>query len=129
MSTPMLSVDTTDTDMPVTTLARDLLRPPLTLMPMPTMVTTAYLPTLTATDTVSDTADTVTVTVMLTTVKHYPTSNLIHNHLYYPTAFIQLFMNYKAACAQQWFLRRSNRWQICSVPSACNSCRLSCRNF
>merc|ERR1719223_455700 len=86
MSTPMLSVDTTDTDMPVTTLARDLLRPPL--MPMPTMVTTAYLPTLTATDTVSDTADTVldtavTVTVMLTTVKHYPTSNLIHNHLYY----------------------------------------------
>merc|ERR1719360_891 len=79
MSTPMLSVDTTDTDMPVTTLARDLLRPPLTLMPMPTMVTTAYLPTLT----VSDTADTVTVTVMLTTVKHYPTSNLIHNHLYY----------------------------------------------
>merc|ERR1740128_672970 len=85
MSTPMLSVDTTDTDMPVTTLARDLLRPPLTLMPMPTMVTTAYLPTLTATDTVSDTADTVldtkdTVTV---TVKHYPTSNLIHNHLYY----------------------------------------------
>merc|ERR1712071_153231 len=83
MSTPMLSVDTTDTDMPVTTLARDLLRPPLTLMPMPTMVTTAYLPTLTATDTVSDTADTVSVTVMLTTVKHYPTSNLIHNHLYY----------------------------------------------
>merc|ERR1719444_512011 len=88
MSTPMLSVDTTDTDMPVTTLARDLLRPPLVLMP--TMVTTAYLPTLTATDTVSDTADTVldtadtvTVTVMLTTVKHYPTSNLIHNHLYY----------------------------------------------
>merc|ERR1719444_11639 len=87
MSTPMLSVDTMDTDMPVTTLARDLLRPPLTLMPMPTMVTTAYLPTLTATDTVSDTADTVsdtadtvTVTVMLTTVKHYPTSNLIHNH-------------------------------------------------
>merc|ERR1719360_447771 len=76
MSTPMLSVDTTDTDMPVTTLARDLLRPPLTLIPMPTMVTTAYLPTLTATDTV-------TVTVMLTTVKHYPTSNLIHNHLYY----------------------------------------------
>merc|ERR1719444_393937 len=67
MSTPMLSVDTTDTDMPVTTLARDLLRPPLTLMPMPTMVTTAYLPTLTATDTASDTADTVTVTVMLTT--------------------------------------------------------------
>merc|ERR1740128_743286 len=67
MSTPMLSVDTTDTDMPVTTLARGLLRPPLTLMPMPTMVTTAYLPTLTATDTVSDTADTVTVTVMLTT--------------------------------------------------------------
>merc|ERR1719468_1024540 len=65
----MLSVDTTDTDMPVTTLARDLLRPPLTLMPMPTMVTTAYLPTLTATDTVSETvsavsetADTVTVT-------------------------------------------------------------------
>merc|ERR1719360_40656 len=90
MSTPMLSVDTTDTDMPVTILARDLLRPPLTLMPMPTMVTTAYLPTPTATDTVSDTADTVsdtaetvTVTVMLTTVKHYPTSNLIHNHLYY----------------------------------------------
>merc|ERR1719223_689262 len=83
MYTPMLSVDTTDTDMPVTTLARDLLRPPLTLMPMPTTVTTAYLPTLTATDTVSDTADTVTVTVMLTTVKHYPTSNLIHNHLYY----------------------------------------------
>merc|ERR1719354_71718 len=84
MSTPMLSVDTTETDMPVTTLARDLLRPPL--MPMPTMVTTAYLPTLTASDTadtVSDTADTVTVTVMLTTVKHYPTSNLIHNHLYY----------------------------------------------
>merc|ERR1740128_258928 len=78
MSTPMLSVDTTDTDMPVTTLARDLLRPPLTLMLMPTMVTTAYLPTLTATDTVSD-----TVSVMLTTVKHYPTSNLIHNHLYY----------------------------------------------
>merc|ERR1719468_1086474 len=74
MSIPMLSVDTTDTDMPVTTLARDLLWPPLTLMPMPTMVTTAYLPTLTATD---------TVTVMLTTVKHYPTSNLIHNHLYY----------------------------------------------
>merc|ERR1719215_1884217 len=68
MSTPMLSVDTTDTDMPVTTLARDLLRPPLTLMPMPTMVTTAYLPTLTATDTVSDTAETVSVTVMLTTV-------------------------------------------------------------
>merc|ERR1719354_134062 len=81
MSTPMLSVDTTDTDMPITTLARDLLRPPLTLMPMPTMVTTAYLPTLTATetvsdtadtvsdtaDTVTDTADTVTVTVMLTT--------------------------------------------------------------
>merc|ERR1719215_153150 len=83
MSPPMLSVDTTDTDMPVTTLARDLLRPPLTLMPMPTMVTTAYLPTLTAMDTVSDTADTVSVTVMLTTVKHYPTSNLIHNHLYY----------------------------------------------
>merc|ERR1740128_1518772 len=83
MSIPMLSVDTTDTDMPVTTLARDLLRPPLTLMPMPTMVTTAYLPTLTATDTVLDTKDTVTVTVMLTTVKHYPTSNLIHNHLYY----------------------------------------------
>merc|ERR1712127_910853 len=70
MYTPMLSVDTADTDMPVTTLARDLLRPPLTLMPMPTMVTTAYLPTL-------------TVTVMLTTVKHYPTSNLIRNHLYY----------------------------------------------
>merc|ERR1719354_379203 len=83
MSTPMLSVDTTDTDMPVTTLARDLLRPPLTLMPMPTMVTTAYLPTLTATDTVSDTADTVSDTADTVTVKHYPTSNLIHNHLYY----------------------------------------------
>merc|ERR1712071_498975 len=85
MSTPMLSVDTTDTDMPVTTLARDLLRPPLTLMPMPTMVTTAYLPTLTATDTVSDTADTVsdTADTVTATVKHYPTSNLIHNHLYY----------------------------------------------
>merc|ERR1740128_49419 len=85
MSTPMLSVDTTDTDMPVTTLARDLLRPPLTLMPMPTMVTTAYLPTLTATDTVSDTADTVsdTADTVTVTVMHYPTSNLIHNHLYY----------------------------------------------
>merc|ERR1712071_506213 len=83
MSTPMLSVDTTDTDMPVTTLARDLLRPPLTLMPMPTMVTTAYLPTLTATDMVSDTADTVSDTADTVTVKHYPTSNLIHNHLYY----------------------------------------------
>merc|ERR1719468_1089764 len=83
MSTPMLSVGTTDTDLPVTTLARDLLRPPLTLMAMPTMVTTAYLPTLTATDTVSDTADTVSDTADTVTVKHYPTSNLIHNHLYY----------------------------------------------
>merc|ERR1719444_301382 len=53
--------------------------------PMLSVDTTAYLPTLTATDTVSDTADTVsdTADTVTVTVKHYPTSNLIHNHLYY----------------------------------------------